>query len=168
MRQRLQEEVNKAMAVSREKYPNVKFVEPTVRVSNRMTRAAGTCSLRRRAGEVIKCELTFSAPIIRDNGIEKICSQTVQHEVAHLVEAMVYGNGGHGATWKHIMVDTFGLRPDRCHTYKVQPKQRRGGTKSYVCPRCELTFNIGTVRQQRMATGTKYRCKCGGVIKPAS
>jgi SprT protein len=69
-----------------------------------------------------------------------LIEQVVPHEVSHLVALQVYGHSipQHGDEWKSVMVDVFGLQPDRCHTMDVSGVV----AKPYI-----------------------YGCLCGGEIK---
>lgn len=53
------------------------------------------------------------------NNFDEILSQTLYHEVAHLISFERYGirnGGGHGRGWKRVMRE-MGKRPERLHNY---------------------------------------------------
>ena len=58
---------------------------------------------------------------------EDFMSDTIPHEVAHLVAYKVFGDDGHGDGWRSVM-RALGLNPSRCHDYdtrNVQGKRSR-------------------------------------------
>jgi predicted SprT family Zn-dependent metalloprotease len=152
--------VHKYLDIARKQYPTVEIKTPRIVVSNRMTTTAGLAS-RRGGCYTVK----FSAPIIRDNGIERFSAQTVPHEVAHIVQWCVFGCADHSSTFYYIMRNVFNISKDRsarCHTYKTR---KRGGQVAYKCSVCGHQMNFGATRHKRATSGLVYRHRCGGKME---
>lgn len=45
---------------------------------------------------------------------DEMLNDTIPHELAHLAAFTVYGDSGHGPSWKKVMRE-IGLEPSRCH-----------------------------------------------------
>ncbi len=96
--------------------------------------------------------------------------QTIGHEYAHLVAWKFFGRcvigTPHGRHWKAVM-RSFGLEPDRCHTYKTKPA-RVSRKFLYNCPDCGGNITVSTVMYNRMRKGRTYihgKKKCKMPIK---
>ncbi|MFZ4599981.1 MAG: SprT-like domain-containing protein [Terrimicrobiaceae bacterium] len=61
--------------------------------------------------------------------VEDFISQTIPHEVAHLVAYKVYGDDGHGNGWKSVM-RALDLDPTRCHDYDTARVEGKRGRSS--------------------------------------
>ena len=88
----------------------------------------------------------------------EMTTQTVPHEVAHIVAHAVFGHRirPHGREWKSIM-GFFGCKADRCHTMETVPARK---TKQYEVACACSTHQIGAIRYRRMVTEAKvYTCK---------
>lgn len=88
--------------------------------------------MRTSAGRAFRLELRielnqrlFEKPSNSKNiqGLER----TVIHEFAHLMDWLMYGNFGHGATWKRIM-RKMGQPDHRCHNLDTTGLKRRHKT----------------------------------------
>jgi len=84
---------------------------------------------------------------------------TVTHEVAHLIDGIVYpqtrrGGWGrkrsiHGPTWKRIM-RLLGAKPSRCHSYDTSNSTvRRKAKHVYSCNGCGKHMTLGPVRHKK-------------------
>lgn len=99
----------------------------------------------------------------RDNFI----SQTLPHEVAHLVARSLFGAKirPHGHEWKLVM-EFFGADPSRCHNYEladIPMRKIRRFTYSCGCRQHQLS----TIRHNRILKGQTYLCKrCGESLRP--
>ena len=49
---------------------------------------------------------------------------TIRHEYAHYMDYMLYGNGGHGPTWK-MCCRKIGANPSRCYSEKMEAIYRK-------------------------------------------
>lgn len=153
-------EVVIAVEIARSAFPNVNITIPRIKFSNRMTSTGGTC--RRKGGVWI---VTFSLPIMRDNDINEYISQVVYHEVAHMVDKLVYGGWGHGASFYQVLRGTFGKvgrEGGRTHSFKTAPKKRRAREFEYVCEHCKKVYNFTAIRHNRSLDygGRAYTHKC--------
>ena len=101
--------------------------------------------------------LKFNVPIAIQN-VDVYIKQTVPHEVAHLIEFVLYGCIGHKRNWKTIMSLVFGLQPLRCHSYDTSEYKRNRTKYVYKC-NCSEHW-ISAIRHNRMHNGiTTYRCR---------
>jgi SprT protein len=118
-------------------------------------------------GRIIK----VNTQLLRENK-EDYLSQTLPHEVAHIIQRQIYGQErdykgrlivkSHGPEWKNIM-RVLGLEVKRCHSYKTTPARK----VARVEVRCDCQTHIITmVRFNKMQRGTKYQCRyCRSVIR---
>jgi predicted SprT family Zn-dependent metalloprotease len=83
-------------------------------------------------------------------------NQTIGHEIAHLLNYEIYGHTGHNGSWKAIMI-LLGLKPNRCHEYKVE--KRRHKPKGYAYCHCRDNIPLKSKKYTNMIQGINYRCK---------
>ncbi len=103
--------------------------------------------------------IRFNLDILLANP-EDFISETVPHEIAHLLTWTISGLGAkpHGSEWKAIMAD-MGLNPVVCHTYAAN--RVRGQIQKiffYACACAGRKHTFTTIRHKRAAAGVKYRC----------
>jgi len=153
-------EVNKAVEIARQAYPQARIPFPRVEFSNRMTKCGGKCIYDPKYNTYT---IRFSLDIMSRNDISKYLSQVVYHEVAHMVDRQVYFNWGHGSTFYRIMVQTFGKfgrEAGRTHSFKtVETKRRTVKKYIYKCPTCGGMFTLSAVRHGKAKNGTRYSHK---------
>jgi SprT protein len=113
-----------------------------------------------------------SPPVIRYNPIllqhnrHDFLTQTLPHEVAHLIARRLYGRSirPHGNEWKAVM-EFFGADSLRCHNYateNVPVRKLRRFTYICGCQQHQLT----TIRHNRIQKGLTYRCRqCGEPLR---
>ena len=91
---------------------------------------------------------------------------TVTHEVAHLIDGIVYpqtrrGGWGrkrsiHGPTWKRIM-RLLGAKPSRCHSYDTTNSTvRRKAKHVYTCNSCSKQMSLGPIRHKKQQRGATF------------
>lgn len=164
MYREIKAEVEKAIDLAREHYPNSTIRMPRIEFSRKMTSCAGK-SINYHDG-IRTGIVRFSTPIIEDNGLEAFIERTVYHEVAHTVEWEVFGTSGHGARFKYIQGVIFGKDNSRCHSFKTR---KRGSTFVYRCDGCGKEIELGKVRHQRQQSGhanyTHSACGRRGTLK---
>jgi SprT protein len=161
--------IDETVALARLKFGHTRFFQentwekPTFSIKLRGT-TAGRAHLRLNHIKI--------NPILFKENREKMLSQTIPHEIAHLVAYRVFNDTGHGKFWKHVMVQ-FGLKPDRCHSYDVSNARVRGrNTVTFKC-KCktwELTSIRANKHHKHMATKGRhfYTCRaCGCGLQPA-
>jgi SprT protein len=112
------------------------------------------------------------APVIRYNPIllqhnrQDFLSQTLPHEVAHLIARTLYGKAirPHGNEWKSVM-QFFGANGLRCHNYtteNIPVRKLRRFPYTCGCQQHQLT----TIRHNRIQKGLTYRCRqCGEPLR---
>lgn len=102
--------------------------------------------------------LRFNATLYAQN-TEDFLTQTVAHEVAHLIAYQVYGAQirPHGSQWQAIMQNVYGLAAKRCHTYVLPQSTKRCFIYHCACQDHEFTFS--TRRHSLVQQGRRYLCK---------
>ena len=106
--------------------------------------------------------------IIRINSVllqeneKDFMSDTIPHEVAHIVCYLVHGwirtsrgFSHHGVEWKAIM-RAFGCEPTRCHSMDVSRTQRKMRKFSYQCPDCLVCMPMSDICHNRVLKGKSY------------
>jgi len=126
-------EVIKAVELARAKHPQCHIPMPTVEFSNRMTSCGGKCMLTNG-----KYTVRFSIPVMEMNDITAYCEHVVYHEVAHMVDRIVYGGWGHDASFTRVMRVTL-----------ERTVKQSGMYHSFVVP------------ERRKRTRYVWQCKCG-------
>lgn len=117
--------------------------------TNLRGRCAGQCIMRG-----VHCTLRFNAKILKEN-YDEYMKDTVPHEVAHYVVALLYGKvAPHGREWKGVM-NLFGIKnPQRCHTFNIKDTY----PWIYKC-QCREHF-VGNKLHALIRKGARiYRCK---------
>lgn len=114
--------------------------------------------------------IDFNSVLLMEN-LDHFIDSTVPHEVAHIIDHVVYGfqhNGRkaihHGRTWKMIM-RIFGVDPNRCHTYDVTNAAVKNKAKfHYVCKTCKRDIFVSSVIHNKIRRGQhRYCVRCGHV-----
>lgn len=108
-----------------------------------------------RKNETNEEVLRFNIELAKNNE-EEFVTQTVPHEVAHLISRNMYGfpNGhGHGMRWKMTMM-ALGVEPTRCHSYDISVTTNRKRVE-YTC-NCGQTFHLTAHRIRKIHL---YHCK---------
>ncbi len=103
--------------------------------------------------------LRFNLQLYREN-TEHFLTQTVAHEVAHLIAHQVFGPRirPHGEEWQLIMRGVYALPPERCHHYAISRRQRRHYIYRCQCPGQEFPFSAQ--RHALVLKGRRYLCRC--------
>ncbi len=106
-------------------------------------------------GEIL---IRYNTTLLNENR-DHFLSQTVPHEVAHVVAHAM--NRGcvrpHGPEWQQVML-FFGAEIQRCHNYKVKPSTRRRLQQfNYHCGCREHLLT--SIRHNRAINGQRYICK---------
>jgi SprT protein len=116
--------------------------------------AAGMVKIMARG----KIHVRYNPTLLNENG-EHFLSQTVPHEIAHVVAHTINRRRvrPHGPEWQKIM-HLFGADIQRCHTYKVkQPTRRQLKRFNYRCGCKE--HQLTTIRHNRAINGQHYICR---------
>lgn len=104
-------------------------------------------------------EVRLNPVLFRENP-EFFLSETIPHELAHLLAFKVYGHKikPHGAEWKSIM-RSLGVAPKTTHSLDLSSVQRKRPTVSYRCA-CDQTTEIPVSRHQRVQRAKgRFVCK---------
>ena len=91
--------------------------------------------------------------------IEEFLSDTIPHEVAHILTAILYPDAkqDHGPEWKSIM-RKLGVNPRRCHKYDITSCFKSKDRIKYTCACDNYTHMLSKIRHERVKIGTIYRC----------
>ncbi len=110
--------------------------------------------------------IRYNAMLLQENQ-EDFLTQTLPHEVAHLVARTLYGNSirPHGDEWKSVM-EFFAVDAVRCHSYDTHGHlARRLRRFTYACG-CRQ-HHLTSIRHNRIKKGQNYHCKrCSEVLRP--
>jgi SprT protein len=130
----------------------------------------------RRAGWAMVCDGTvnFNTYMLQNN-FAAFLSDTVPHEVAHIVAGHINPRDrAHGTTWKNVMW-FFGSEPNRCHSFACEPKVRNLKRVQFSCKNCGFVYNVTVGKWQRIqklvnrggyCTCTQCRSKLGRDLNP--
>lgn len=165
IQQRVNAKIQEGIAIAKAAY-NVDVQMPKIVYDKRGT-TAGTANYK-------TWTLNFNAVLLAEN-VEAFIARTVPHELAHLVNDLVYpeahateikwtGRGYkrtkrdvHGETWQSIM-RTLGASPKRCHNYDVSNvKVEKVLTKyQYRCSCCNSIVEAGPKVHAKIQRGATY------------
>lgn len=124
--------------------------------------AAGQARQRAGGPWVIR----YNPLLLRENP-EAFLTETVPHEVAHVIAFLRYGPRirPHGAEWRAVM-EGLGAAPERCHHYDLSRVPRRTHrTFPYHCGCGE--HELTSIRHHRVLAGQTYLCRrCAGPLRP--
>ena len=113
---------------------------------------AGACIWER--GGTGKAFIELHPALLRP-GLVRERDATLLHEIAHWLDRSIYGVGGHGKTWKHIMV-TMNQLPRRTHYIAVI--ERRELKVVAECLRCGAVIK----RRKRLPRTKTFKHSTGG------
>jgi len=105
-------------------------------------------------------------PILLQHNRHDFLTQTLPHEVAHLIARTLHGKAirPHGQEWKNVM-RFFGADTLRCHNYAtddIPVRKLRRFPYTCGCQQHQLT----TIRHNRIQKGLTYRCRqCGEPLR---
>ena len=115
------------------------------------------------SNELTPTGIKLSLKLLQLNG-EDFVARTPGHEAAHIVDYVVFGNAGHGATWQRVM-RLFGQPVERCHNFEVPRSPRKPHDAHCNC----TTHHVSTVMFNRIKAGGMYTCrKCKADLKPGT
>jgi len=149
-----------AAFVTAEAHYDVVIPRIPVVFSNRMTKSAG--NVRFGTANKIPNRITLSTKIMNLNPTE-FMGRTPEHEAAHVIELIVFGRGGHGVTWKHVM-RVLGKDPERCHNMFTPPSNRKPMARFRYVDTHGTEHMLTKVRHNKIMRGGSYRVRGGGVI----
>lgn len=95
---------------------NIDIPFPAIRFSNRMTSTAAYAEKRGDSYSIV-----FSTAIINLNGLDLFIKDIIPHEVAHIVQWLLYDKSDHGKTFYHVMKRLGIKTAARCYHYKTAP-----------------------------------------------
>lgn len=125
----------------------------------------------RTAGQVRFCRgqpwvIRYNPVLLREN-TDDFLTQTVPHEVAHLIAFACHGPRirPHGPEWRAVM-KYLGAEPQRCHRFDVTGvASRRLREFEYHCG-CR-NHVLSSIRHNRVLAGYTYLCRrCSAPLRP--
>lgn len=131
-----------------------KFHFPVTYHSN-MNRVAGLAYMT-------EMRIELNEPLFLAN-IEQFFARTIPHEVAHLIQTIVYPKAkqSHGPEWRHIM-ELLGAESKRSHSYDVSICTTMERFR-YVCNCTNRSFSVTKILHNKMQKGQKRFCNtCTG------
>ena len=122
-----------------------------LRVSSRMTRAAGKAVWKRG----MPFEIVLSLPFFADDAND--LRRTVTHEAAHIIAGHA---AGHGPAWRAVH-RSMGGKGDRCHTMSLaegftHTPRKRAPRVEVTCPKCGKPMLLGPTQARKAARGARY------------
>lgn len=107
-----------------------------------------------------KNQVEFNAYLILTN-LEDFLSDTIPHEVAHIITDRLYPNAkqSHGPEWKSVM-QKLGFNPVRRHSYDTSVIPGNKNKFRYVCTGCEtpIQFLLSKLIHKRILEGNNRKC----------
>lgn len=116
--------------------------------------SAGQLQIRQKEGIY---RIRYNRVLLEENP-ETVIGNTVPHEVSHLVAYQVYGRkiSQHGAEWKSVMSDVFGLKPNRCHQMDVSAVAPRPYIYGCLCNR---EIRVTKRHHRKIQKSDGYSCR---------
>lgn len=144
-----QELIDKVVSEFKTVFPDVEV--PTISWNPRMRSVAGKVRVDLKMRKAIWIQLNPHL-LQNDSDLER----TLMHELCHVADCVLYGQRGHGRTWKHCM-RLVGRQPERCHQYDtshVKRRHKRVATMQCNCRTLDITAN----HLKKVQLGYRYRC----------
>lgn len=134
--------INQCKQEFKKVYPDVEI--PPITSNNRLKLCGGRVLFTRKNKQIEVNKIELNTKLL--NTAERLKS-TLMHELAHVAELALFGNGGHGRTWQRCMND-LGLTPNKYHDYDLSILN--GYHKAY----CDCkTRTVSTRKKNRMLRG---------------
>ncbi len=121
----------------------------------------GRCAGQARIERNGQTCLRINRQLLIEN-LEDFLSNTIPHEVAHLVVNWPYRNRRqrprpHGPEWQAVMKDCFGLEPVRCHSYRTSLARIVPRPFLYACNCRE--HRLTSIMHKRISRSSQALCK---------
>ncbi len=153
---RVRAEVARLWEVARAEFPILKHHSTPAVFFDVRGRAAGRA--KRNGG---LCSVHFN-PILLHENEEYFLSHTVPHEVAHLLDYIVFNGWGHNSSWKACCAALGMEEITRCHSLDTSNSIVRVVSRHEVSCGCAGTRKVSAVIHNRMLRGSHYRCNACG------
>lgn len=158
--------VQLCLSIAAEKYGEMPAVEISYDMRGRAAGEAG-CLFNRVTGEATQLRLRFNREAIAKNWDEMV-TQTIPHEVAHLVSFCFPKLGAKNHNWKWAEIDrALGGTGERCHKMELTPGRK---TSRYIYRDSNgVEVTVGPKHHsglQRGKYGYLRNSKTGGRIEP--
>jgi len=124
---------------------------------------------RRRAGlcKIYQREIELHSTLFKAERRQEL-EETLLHELAHVIDHLVFKGRGHGRTWKEVM-RALELEPTRCHSldflqedHQVQAVAcRRRSEVDYLCEKCKFVWTRSRSLPRRRIYSHR---NCGGIF----
>ena len=165
---KIQEVIVNCMNIAVNTFPDLVDIEqPIIKLDLKGTTAGMYCWFPSAMMSVLR----FNPDLLKNN-LDEMLTQTVPHEVAHYIVRFLYGSERiwtgkklmrvvqpHGKEWKYVM-SVLGKDAIRCHNMAVTKTRTVKRDYAYSCG-C-MTYNLTSIRHNKIIKGRKYICKkCG-------
>lgn len=100
--------------------------------------------------------------------MQEMLEETIPHEVAHLITQILHGYkkiAPHGAEWRAVMSDCFGITQARRTHDLTLPRARKVSRRFLYRCQCDREHLLTSIRHNRIRRGTVYLCRqCGSPL----
>lgn len=154
LKEKVQRKIEECISIAKRQWTSVDFDYPIVKYNVRGT-TGGKASR-------VSWMVDFNPVLLIENEDDFI-SQTVPHEIAHLIARKLWSNiKPHGREWKLVMT-IFGAKPRATHSYDISRVQVRTVNKfMWTCECCGSDIPVGMNVHQKMLKGrVRYHKGCG-------
>lgn len=129
-------------------------VKVTVKVDIRGTRIAGQ-AMRKNGVYYIRLN-----PLFCEQSAEHMMTETIPHEVAHIIAFALKCDDGHGPKWTKI-AKSLGCTGNRCHNERVYKENET----YYFAIVNDHKVQIRSSSYDKIQKGVKFKCKYGKIDK---
>ncbi len=133
-------------------------------ISNRLRSSNGIISISRYCitHEIMKVKITMSKALLTEFGWTRFES-TFRHEIAHLADAILNGNRGHGHSFKRLCQQFGGTMNRAMAGYRYADCADADFIKPivkwvYTCPGCGKEKKMGKRMAKRKRGNPNFRC----------
>ena len=98
--------------------------------------------------------------VLYHENIAQYLTNTIPHEVAHLVAYRLYDNKNqkHNENWRQVAI-SLGCDGKRCHSYSTKNSRTKVKRWHYICGQCAKIFKLSTVRHNKIQR-TEFEWGC--------
>ena len=129
-------------------------------------KSAGQAIAKNIYGIIPEYSIRFNIDMVNGNGFNHILSETVAHELAHIICFHLKSDRGHGKVWKLVCM-ALGGSGERCHREEVTPARKI--EQFLYNTTCGNVVKVSKIRHNRIQNDNKkYLLKNGGSLIPDS
>ncbi len=118
------------------------------------------CFFDHKAAKSGVCNYTYkyiaiNAPLLAREG-ERLINRTIAHEIAHHIAAFLFGQRGHGQTWKNVWAKLGGTEISRCHSFDTSGLTKKKTVQYKLVDSRTLKVVKYYFRKPKMALGIQH------------